>query len=322
MAGNIPMTAGLGLYPMTNEYTNAIAASDMYSSALNSQSSLNSDPMMNMNSSIFNNAANTSSGTDYLSGLSTLGTTPTQTASNPTVSQMGNGTVSPTTSQMGSATPFTGNYGYGFGYNPDDYYRYMDKNQDYMINYQVNQQEKMRNADMRVNSPYESISLSAKLLHDKIKEDEQQQIIPAFKKYCEQITSMYGTTDKNDILARAEQIYQSLYRNTIEDDLKANGKDSFTQGMLQAMSFGIADNKTAAENGAELTGEEVGRSDRAKKIAGNLTGAAAIGASTTIGINVLSKTFNWKMFKNKPLIGLGVGIAAGVIAVMKNLGAI
>ncbi|MCI1273643.1 MAG: hypothetical protein LKG27_04315 [Clostridiaceae bacterium] len=295
MAGNIPMTAGLGgfgLYPTTNSYSNAVAMSDMFDSAMGTQSSLN-NPMANMNSSIFNGSSNLGT-PNYLSSLSTLGT------------------ATPTT----AATDATS--GYGYGYNPDAYYKYMDKNQDFMINYSIKQQERMRNADMRVNSPYEAAALNGKLLHEKIMEDEQQQVLGSFAKYCEQVQSMYGGRNKEEVLARAEQMYQAQYGTTIEDDLKTHGKSSFTQGALQSLSFGLADNRTAAENVSAITGEPIGRADRAEKIAGNILGAAAIGSVTTVGLKVLSKAFNWKMLKNKPLIGMIVGLGAGIIAVMKN----
>ena len=196
-----------------------------------------------------------------------------------------------------------------------DYYKNYEKYQDFMIDNQVHQQQKWRNADLRLNSSQEGIQKQAAILHEKILQNEQQQIQQAYASFKNSVKSMYGDATDEQISNRAATLYQQLTGTTITDDIRNNGRGSFSQGFLQTVTLGLADQKTAEENISELTGQPVGRTERAKKIAGNVAGGALFGGAAAVGASWILKGL-WKGLKNKPLvaaiIGAGVGLATAI----------
>ena len=89
------------------------------------------------------------------------------------------------------------------------------------------------------------------------------------------------------------------------DDIRQNGRDSFTQGFLQTLTFGFADNKTAEENIALLTGQPVGRSEDAKKFAGNVAGGAVVGGGLLGSAGLIWKGIKTGA-KSKTLLGISI----------------
>lgn len=204
----------------------------------------------------------------------------------------------------------------------EDYYKNYEKYQDFMIDNQVRQQQKMRNADLRLNSPQEGIQKQATILHEKILQNEQQQIQEAYASFKQSVKAMYGdnATDE-EISNRAASLYQQLIGSSLTDDIRKNGRGSFTQGLLQTATFGLADNKTAEENISEMTGQPVSRTEQSKKMAGNVVGGAVVGGAGIIGVKYLLKAF-CKGAKNKTfwaaLIGGGIGLAAALTSASKS----
>ena len=204
----------------------------------------------------------------------------------------------------------------------EDYYKNYEKYQDFMIDNQVRQQQKMRNADLRLNSPQEGIQKQAAILHEKILQNEQQQIQQAYTAFKESVRAMYGSNATDEEIAnRASSLYGQITGMSLVDDIRQNGRGSFTQGVLQAATFGFADKKTAEENIAEMTGQPVSRSEQAKKIAGNVVGGAAVGGAGIIGAKYLFKAF-CKGAKNKTLwaalVGGGIALAAALGVASKS----
>lgn len=214
---------------------------------------------------------------------------------------------------MGS--PYAGSYS-----NPQDYYQNYEKYQNFMVDSSVRQQQRMRNADLRLNSPQEGIAKQAAYLHEKIIRNEQQQIQQSYANFKESVRSMYGDATEQEIANRASTLYTQINGTSLVDDIRQNGRGSFTQGFLQTLTLGFADSKTAEENVAEITGQPVGRSERNKKIAGNALGGAVIGGAGAIGLNLLwkgKKPLTKFLFKIPVLAAIG-GLAAGVMAFTKN----
>ncbi len=206
----------------------------------------------------------------------------------------------------------TGNY--------EDYYKNYEKYQDFIIDTQVKQQQKWREADLRLNSPQEGIAKQASYLHEKIMRNEQQQIQNAYQNFKNSVKSMYPTASDEEVANRASTMYKQLIGASVTDDIRKYGRGSFTQGFLQTITLGFADKKTAEENISELTGQPVGRSEQAKKIAGNAAGGAVFGGAAIISAKYLFKGF-WKGLKNKPLVaalvGGGAALAGGLIGAFK-----
>ena len=202
------------------------------------------------------------------------------------------------------------------GMNTDNWMQQMDKWQDYSIDRQVRYQEKSRNADLRLNSPMEGIAEAARVLNEKIHKDEQEQILPALSHYVEAVKAAYPNGTDADVLNRARSLYEQQFHTDLVDDIRANGKDAFTQGFIQAVTFGLADNKTAEENIADITGQPVGRGDQTKKILGRAAGGAVLGGT---GAYLLSFSKYFKFLgKSKPLL---VAAAGALIAGLAALGA-
>lgn len=202
------------------------------------------------------------------------------------------------------------------GTSMEDYYKNYEKYQDFMIDSQVRQQQKWRNADLQLSSPQEGIQEQAKLLHDKIIRNEQQQILQAYSKYIASVRSMYGNGSEEQIANRANALYAQMSGGkTIIDDLREHGRDSFTQGFLQTLTLGIADKKTAEENISELTGQPVGRQEKALKLAGNVTGGALFGGAAFLGANQLFKVTKF-CAKSKTAWGILIGAIAGLGATL------
>lgn len=273
--------AAPGMYGIApNYYTNQIAMNDLSGLDLYAPTGMTMDPMLTMNGSIFGSP---------MMGMGGLG---------------------------------YGGMGYGMGYgmypmaggNYEDYYRNYEKYQDFMINNQVRQQQKMRNADLLLNSPQEGIQKQAAILHEKILRNEQGQILKAYASFKESVRNMYGDQATDEQIGnRASTIYKQLTGKSITDDIRENGRDSLTQGFLQTVTLGLADGKSAEENVAALTGQPVGRKDKTKKIIGNITGGALIGGATFLTSNLIFKALKVSA-KSKTFWGIVAGAAAGIIA--------
>ena len=195
----------------------------------------------------------------------------------------------------------------------EDYYKNYDKYQDFMINSQVRQQQKWRDADLTLNSPMEGIAKQASYLHERIMNNEQEQIIQSYQKFKNSVKSMYpGATDE-EISNRASTLYKQITGVSITDDIRQYGRGSFTQGFLQTVTFGLADNKTAEENIAEITGQPVGRKEKTKKIIGNAVGGAVFGGTALIAAKGIFKGL-LKGLKKIPIVTAFIGGGAAIAA--------
>ena len=222
----------------------------------------------------------------------------------------------------GSIFPPMGGFGVSYpmmpmGGNYQNYYDNYEKYQDFLVKNRVNQQQKMRNADLQLNSPQEGIARKASLLREKIMQDEQQQIIPAYKAFLESVRSMYGdNASAEEIQNRAMSLYQQQYGTTVTEDIRKFGKNSYTQGLFQTLTFGLADNTTAEENISKINGQPVSRWENAKKVAGNATGGAIFGVSGAIALNCIWKNKGpiAKAICRVPVLAAIGGLVAGALA--------
>ena len=286
-------TNALGMYP--NIYNNQIALNDLTETDLYFP-----NPMMSMNGSIFGDM----SGMNY-------GTTPGL--------GMGSGMMSGMTPGMMPSMMPSMMLGFGGASgNYEDYYKQYEKYQDFMIENSLRQQQKSRNAELRLNSPVEGLKAKAAILHDKIKRNEQQQIHAAYDSFVQSVKELYGgDITESEARNRASALYKDITEKTIPDDIRTYGRDSLTQGFLQTLTLGFADKKTAEENVAELTGQPVGRKERLKRIGGNIAGGAIFGG----GAFFLSKyllSIAKISAKSKTAWGLAIGAIAGGLAAIST----
>lgn len=202
------------------------------------------------------------------------------------------------------------------GMNSDNYFQNYQQYQDFMTDSMVRQQENYRNAELRLNSPQEGISVRASFLHEKVMTNEQDQIQKAYADFKESVRNLYPNATEREISNIAPKYYKQVVGHSLIDDIREHGRDSFTQGLYQILSLGIADGKTKEENISEITGLEIGRSEKIKKVLGNATGGAIIGSGSAILLSSL-----WKikspilkaLCKIPVLAGIG-GVIASVLA--------
>ncbi len=268
--------AAPGMYGIApNYYTNQIAMNDLSNLDLYAPTGMSLDPMLTMNGSIFGSP---------MMGMGGLGF-----------------------GGMGMPYPMM-----GMGGNYEDYYRNYERYQDFMINNQVRQQQRMRNADLQLNSPQEGIQKQAKILHEKIMRNEQEQILQAYASFKESVRSLYGDQATDEQIAnKASTFYAQLTGKSIPDDIREHGRDSFTQGFMQTVTLGLADEKSAEENISALTGQPVGRKDKTKKIVGNVAGGALVGGATFLTSGMICKALKVSA-KSKTFWGILAGAAAGL----------
>jgi len=165
------------------------------------------------------------------------------------------------------------------GYNMEDIYNNLQKQQEYQNDYMVRQQKMTRNADLQVNAPMEAIKGTASALKDKITSNEQDQIQEAYDRYVAAVAAAYGTTpDDSVVKARANSLYASMNNGvTLVQDLRQYGHGSATQGFIQALTFGTYSRHSSEDNVSYITGSPVGTGEKTMHNIGRAAGAATIG---------------------------------------------
>lgn len=272
-----------GLYP--NIYNNQVALNDLSGLDMYYPTGMYMDPMLSMNGSIFG-------GPSMMPGMAP-GMMPGMT---PGMTQ--------------GMMPYAPTFGSG---NYEDYYKQYEKYQDFMIDSQVRQQQKMRNADLKLNSPQEGIQEQAGILNDKIVRNEQDQIKQAYESFVQSVRNTYGEASEEEIRSRANALYEKAIGKTITQDIREHGRDSFTQGAIQSLTFGLFNNKTAEETVSELTGQPVGREENVKRVAGSVVGGAVVGGAAFGLSKHLLKGVKFAS-KSKTFWGVAIGAVAGTIA--------
>ena len=278
MVANIAATNMFGMYP--NIYNNQVALNDLSGLDIYYPTGMCLDPALSMSGSIF--------GGGMCPGMMP-GAIP---------------------STMPGMMPYAPSFG---GNSYEDYYKQYEKYQDFMIDSSVRQQQKIRNADLRLNAPQEGIQEQAHILNDKIVRNEQDQIKGAYDSFVESVRRLYGDASEEEIRSRANRLYEDAIHKTITEDIREHGRDSFTQGAIQSLTFGIFNNKSAEDTVSDLTGQPVAKEEKAKKIAGNVVGGAVVGG-TVLGLGKFALKGLGVAAKSRTFWGIAAGAVAGVIA--------
>ena len=191
--------------------------------------------------------------------------------------------------------PYMGGVGVGNYYNNgkfdyDQYYADMRNNNHSMMENSLIQAQESRQYNYKANAPMTLLQKQATTLKVKIEQDEQDQIQQALYAYLASVRNVYdpnGQMSEQNLLAQAEAIYsQQFPGRSIQGDLAQYSKGSFKHGLLQALTFGMYDKTTAAENIATITGQPVGTRDSLWKKLGNAVGGSVLGA---LGLGLLGR---------------------------------
>ena len=170
----------------------------------------------------------------------------------------------------------------GMGYDPNkSYFENMKDYQKQWNDYYVDQQKINRQNDVQVNAPMEAIRETAINLKDKILHDEQDQIENAYAKFYNSVRNAYGAEgSEEDLNSRALSLYTQLNGGkSLVQDLRENGHSSFLQGFIQTLSLGLYAKKSAEDNIAEITHQEVPMGEKVEQNIGRIVGVTTIGAA-------------------------------------------
>ena len=205
---------------------------------------------------------------------------------------------------------------------PVDYtkmYEQMQKMQTQMMDYNLEMQERNRQNQFAINTPYVNIDNAIMVLHEKIVQNEQDQIWGSVTALKEAVRAAYdpdGKMDDATLTAQANSIYMKKVGCTMQDDIRNNGHSSLAGGFLNTFMGGFfGDSVSPEENIARLNGQP--ESETSKKwrktgnILGDVTNGAAIGA--TIGGFCGGGVFSWATAGVGALVGGGVGLVKGIL---------
>ncbi len=195
------------------------------------------------------------------------------------------------------------------GYNNQQYYDNMMNNLHFNQNYKVEQQNGQRNVDLRINGSVEAVKGAAMILKDKILANEQDQIMDAYNNYVETVRLAYGDASEKELKARAATLFAQMNGGkSIYQDLRENSHSSFTQGAIQAMTFGLYDRNSAEDNISKISGAPVGTTEKTAHNLGRVAGSAGIGGIAYGIAKFLGKG-------KAGLIGLATAGVAGLISI-------
>ncbi len=202
-------------------------------------------------------------------------------------------------------------YGMGYGMPPikegEDPTAYKDRVRSYFslqneiqndlqnsqLSNQIEYQKRMNGASFAMTSEQDMITRQIGILQTKVKNNEQDDIMSCYNKLLEtvrqQLRSQGIHNFSNDqVKAYAEKLYFQATGNSLTDDIAQHGGGQFSTGLKQGLFCGLGsllcNNRTAKENIAEITGQDVSKKDKFWKgagqvISGALTGALAIFAA-------------------------------------------
>lgn len=148
-------------------------------------------------------------------------------------------------------------------------------------------------AEFAADAPDNSISRQIATLQRKIKDDDQDNIIPEYGKLFGLVKkkledSGYHNVPEEQIKAYAEKLYANSTGANVVDDIKINSTSPFLQGIGEGTGIGFLFHNSkinASDNIATITGEKVSQSDKSWKWAGRILGALG----TLIAIPLLIK---------------------------------
>lgn len=205
----------------------------------------------------------------------------------------------------GGYMPFMPSFGGGMNY--DSYRQYYKDNLNFTSDMQLLNIQNQRSNELKINSPYEGIQKAAAVLNEKIVANEQEQIQGALQNYITAVKHAYPDDSDTDVINRATSMYKQIYNASLTDDIRKYGSNSFTHGLLKAVTFGWWHNKTAEQNISDITGQPVSRKENLKEI-----GGLAVGGSAVAGVGLLAAS-NLGWLAKVPKVGWIYGgiLAAG-----------
>jgi hypothetical protein len=217
---------------------------------------------------------------------------------------------------------FTGN-------GTDDYINQMKKYQDFYFDNNREQGKKTKETDLEVNAPLRRIQNDIAILQDTIKNNEQELIQPSFAALKESVKALHPGANMSDEAVHNEAlaVYKAGTKDaagnaiSLQEHIRQYGNHSALQGLYQGLTLGfLADNKTAAENIADISKQKVSKSETSWKIAGNAAGGAVAGAGLyAVGKGLFNLAGGAKWLPKHGKIALIAGVVGAAWAAIKGL---
>lgn len=179
-------------------------------------------------------------------------------------------------------------FGMGMGAMDTSYFDNMKNYQQSWNNYYLDSQKMQRNNDVKLNGAMEAIQENAANLSDKIAQNEQDQVMEAYKNYLNAVKNAYGEASEQEINSRALSLYTQLTGKTLVQDLRDHGHTSLLQGFIQTITLNTYDRRSAEDNIAEITHQSVPTGEKTEQNIGRLAGCATIGAAAYGAVKLLA----------------------------------
>ena len=209
-------------------------------------------------------------------------------------------------------------FGMGYGGADSAYFDNMKNYQQSWNDYYVDSQKMQRNNDVKLNGAMEAIQENAANLRDKIAQNEQDQIQTAYTNYLNAVKNAYGEASEEELNSRALSLYTQLTGKTIVQDLREHGHSSLVQGFIQSLTLNTYDRRSAEDNIAEITHQEVPIGEKTEQNIGRIAGCVTVGGATFGILKLIGKYANSvkgaKFLSSKA--GIAGLIAAGVVGLV------
>ena len=175
---------------------------------------------------------------------------------------------------------------------------------------QTRQKQLLSVAEIKSNSPDDSIAMEAGHLQNLVNKNKQDTIATQYVKLTQAIKNKFEQSgymeptnlkDKlayeNEIKSQAYNAYYAITKKNLADDLEEKGCGNFIKGVKEGSFFGLGyvlgDKTCTEENIEKITGDEASPSSEAKRWTGRVVGgagsAALVGAAIIVGIKLLTR---------------------------------
>lgn len=159
---------------------------------------------------------------------------------------------------------------------------------------QIENQNHMNGINFTLTSESDAITRRISILQSKIKANEQDDIMDCYNKLLnavkKQLTSQginIKDVSSEQLKAYAEKLYLQTTGKSLTDEISEYGSGQFGNGFKKGI-FGLGwlfcNKRTAKDNIAEITGEEVSKTDKLNQALGTATSGILAGGMSLLGL--------------------------------------
>lgn len=218
-----------------------------------------------------------------------------------------------------AAMGYTPMFGMGFGAGDSTYFDNMKNYQQSWNDYYIDAQKMQRNNDVKLNGAMEAIQENASNLRDKIAQNEQDQVMAAYKNYLNAVKNAYGEASEEELNSRALTLYAQMNGKSLVQDLREHGHSSLMQGFIQTLTLNTYNRRSSEDNIADITHQEVPIGEKTEQNIGRIAGCATIGGITYGIVKLIGKHAGSIKGLKFPSKAGAIGLVAGCIAALGSI---